>query len=106
MATQVIKTEHPHIVRVPGVCGGDPVVEGTRISVVFIVRQLQAGDDAMDIAASLPQLTPAAIYDAISYYHDHKAEIDAIIADNTPEKLAERYGYEIAPDGRIIFKSP
>ena len=28
-----IRTEHPYIVRVQGVCGGRPVIEGTRLSV-------------------------------------------------------------------------
>jgi len=106
MATEVIRTEHPHIVRVPGVCGGDPVIEGTRIGVVFIVRQLAAGDTPEDIVESLPHLTRAAVYDAISYYHDHKREIDQIIDDNTPEKLAEGYNFSYADDGRIIFADP
>lgn len=28
---------YPHIVRVPGVCGGEAVIEGTRIAVWHIV---------------------------------------------------------------------
>jgi uncharacterized protein (DUF433 family) len=36
-----IKTEHPHIVRVPGVIGGEPVIAGTRISVASVARYLQ-----------------------------------------------------------------
>jgi len=101
--TTEIKTEHPHVVRVPGVCGGDPIVAGTRISVVFIVRRLAAGDTPEEILQSFPHLSPAALYDAISYYHDHKDEIDGIIASNTPEELAARYGYRVAENGRIIF---
>jgi uncharacterized protein (DUF433 family) len=59
--TAVIKTEHPHIVRVPGVVGGRPVIKGTRISVEFIARLLQLGEMPAVIIASYPHLTPAAV---------------------------------------------
>ena len=73
------KTEHPHIVRVVRPAGEEAVISGTRIGVWFIVRQLRTGDTPEDIVASLPHLTLAGIYDAISYYHDHRDEIDPII---------------------------
>lgn len=104
MAT-AIKTEHPHIVRVPGVAGGRPVIAGTRISVDFIARLLQAGDEPADICASYPHLSPAAVYDAISFYFDHKDEIDRLIEESTLEAVAERHGLEDREDGRIVPRS-
>ena len=103
MATDIIKTEHPHIVRVPGVCSGEPIVEGTRISVVFIVRQRADGETPEAIARGLPHITLAAVYDAISYYHDHKHEIDTIIAENTPSELARRHGWLVDERGQVHF---
>ena len=88
--TATIKTEHPHIVRVPGVAGGRPVITGTRISVEFIARY--------------PHLSPAAVYDAISYYFDHQDEIDREIEESTLEAVAERYELEIRADGRVVRK--
>ena len=73
------KTDHPHIVRVERPAGKEAVIAGTRIAVWFIVRQLRTGDTPEDIVESLPHLTLAGIYDAMSYYHDHRAEIDPII---------------------------
>ena len=73
------KTEHPHIVRTQGEAGEKAVLEGTNVAVWFIVRQLRTGDTPEDIVASLPHLTLAGIYDAMSYYHDHRDEIDPII---------------------------
>ena len=64
--------------------GEEAVIAGTRIGVWFIVRQLRTGDTPEDIVASLPHLTLAGIYDAISYYHDHRAEIDPIIEYGDP----------------------
>lgn len=74
-----IKTEHPHIVRIERPGGDEAVVKGTRLSVWFLIRQLRTGDAPEDIAAAYPDLTLAAVYDAVSYYHDHRSEIDPII---------------------------
>ena len=104
MATTV-RTEHPHIVSNPKVAGGEPTIAGTRISVVFIVRQLRAGDRPEDILASYPHLVPAAVYDAISYYYDHQDETDRVIEGSTPEVMAERYGFTVGEDGRLVFKN-
>lgn len=101
--TTEIRTEHPHIVRVAGIAGGDPIIRGTRISVALIARLLQAGEDPSEIIAAYPHLGPAEVYDAISYYHDHREEIDAIIADSTLEKLAEQYNFRIDERGKVEF---
>jgi len=103
MATEV-RTEHPHIVRTEGIAGGQPVIAGARISVAFIARLLQAGDTAEDIIASYPHLAPAAVYDAISYYLDHRDEIDRYIADHSPEKLAEDLGFTVTEKGKVVFR--
>jgi uncharacterized protein (DUF433 family) len=87
-----INAEHPHIVKVPGVLGGEPVIAGTRIGVAFIARLLQAGEKPSEVIAAHHHLAPAAVDDAISYYLDYRDEIDQLIADSTPAALAERYG--------------
>ena len=83
------KTDHPHIVRVERPAGEEAVIAGTRIAVWFIVRQLRTGDTPEDIVESLPHLTLAGIYDAMSYYHDHRAEIDPIIEYG--DRMAAQY---------------
>ena len=83
------KTDHPHIVRVERPAGEEAVIAGTRIAVWFIVRQLRTGDSPEDIVESLPHLTLAGIYDAMSYYHDHRAEIDPIIEYG--DRMAAQY---------------
>ena len=101
--TTPVKTDHPHIVRVPGVLGGEPVIVGTRIGVAFIARLLQAGEEPAEIIAAYPHLSPAAVYDAVSYYLDHQAEVDRYIADCRPDVLAQRYGFEVDERGRVVF---
>lgn len=87
------KTEHPHIVRVEGVCGGEPIIQGTRIPVWLIAGWMKDGYGPEWVQREIyPHLTLAQIYDALSYYHDHPAEIDGALAVNTPpeEELEHR----------------
>ena len=64
------------IVSQPGVCGGKPCIAGTRIRVqdVFVWHDLQ-GQSADEIVSRFPQLTMADVYAALSYYWDHRDEI-------------------------------
>jgi uncharacterized protein (DUF433 family) len=72
-----IRTDHPHIVRVQGVCGGRPVIEGTRLSVKLIVGWSRLGMTPEEIAAQYPDVSSAQIADALAYYRDHPEEIEA-----------------------------
>ncbi len=60
----------------PGVCGGQPCIAGTRIRVqdVYVWHELQ-GQTADHIVSRFPQLTMADVYAALSYYWDHRDEI-------------------------------
>jgi len=82
VASLRVRTEHPHIVRIDGVCGGRPIIAGTRISVRTIVERVSLGDSPEQIVENYPPLTLAQIYDALSYYHEHKSEIKAEMAAN------------------------
>ncbi len=77
-----MQTEHPHIVRVEGVCGGRAIVAGTRISVRTLVERTRLGGFPEQIVADYPPLTLAQVYDALSYYHEHKAEIESEVVAN------------------------
>jgi len=79
MAT-AMKTEHPHIVRLDGVCGGEPVIDGLRVSVRHVATLHQRGEAFAEIAEALG-LSEAQVFHALSYYFDHRDEIDALIAE-------------------------
>ena len=102
--TQTTRTEHPHIVVTPGTCGGRPRIDGTRISVEFIARLASDGVTTAKIVESYPQLTLAGVHDALGYYYDHKDEIDAAIAEGTPEKIEEAYSLEVGADRKVRFE--
>lgn len=92
-------TEHPHVTRIPGVCGGRPVVQGTRIPVKVLVRYHQMGYTSTEILSGHAGLTPAQLYDALSYYYDHQAEIEADIKADELPALLERSSMEMDAEG-------
>lgn len=70
---------------VKGVCGGEPVIVGTRISVRLIAELEQAGHSVDEIVTMYPHIKHAQVYDALSYYYDHRAEVDKLIEENKEE---------------------
>jgi uncharacterized protein (DUF433 family) len=92
-------TEHPYITQTPGVCGGRPVVRGTRIPVKALVGYYRMSYTLTEILAGFPGLTAAQLHDALSYYYDHQAEIDADMEADELPALLERFGMEIDADG-------
>jgi uncharacterized protein (DUF433 family) len=45
-----------HIVRDPKICGGEPVIKGTRVTVRTVLASLAEGADIQDILADFPTL--------------------------------------------------
>ena len=74
-----VQTEHPHIVRRDGVCGGEPVIDGLRVTVRHVATLHLRGEAIPDIAEALG-LTEAQVFHALSYFSDHREEIQALIA--------------------------
>jgi len=88
MASTSVKTEHPHIVQVPGVCGGEPVIDGLRVTVRHVATLYLRGETVQEIAGAL-DLTEAQVFHALSYFFDHREEITALIREE--EQAHERF---------------
>lgn len=69
----------------------------------LIARFLADGVTASQLLDTYPHLTPASVHDAISYYYDHKGEVDAYLAENTLERLAEKHNFTVDETGRVIY---
>ena len=76
--TQTTRTEYPHIVRTPGVLGGQARIADHRIRVRDVVAARDSGNcSAEEIVSSVyPSLSLAEVYAALAYYEDHRDEID------------------------------
>jgi len=76
-----ISETYRYIVRSPGVRGGNPIVEDTRIAVHDVIGLLQNGETVDTLTARcFPQLTRAQVYECLAYYEDHRGEIDLLVA--------------------------
>lgn len=83
-----VRTEHRYIVRDDAILGGEPIVIGTRTSVRAIVELWRLGITPEEIPGHLPHLTLAQVFDALSYYADHQAEIqDRIDRNRVPDDV-------------------
>ncbi|MCG2713049.1 MAG: DUF433 domain-containing protein [Candidatus Omnitrophica bacterium] len=79
-------TNHCYITRDIKIQGGEPIIKGTRFpvrSIVFYI--IKEGMLPEELVKEFPQLSLSAIYDALSYYYDHKEEIEALLEKQKEE---------------------
>lgn len=68
------------IVRDPKICGGAPVIKGTRISVHHLIEQMiKLHWPKERLVQSYPHLSIEQVESALNYYESHKAEIEKLI---------------------------
>ena len=76
-----VSQSYRYIVRIAGVRGGNPTVEGTRVAVHDVIGLLQNGETIDSLRQNcFPQLSRAQIYSCLAYYEDHRGEIDLLVA--------------------------
>ncbi len=80
MAVETTMTRY--VTRHPSILSGEPIIVGTRTSVRAIVQLWRLGILPEEITIHLPHLTLAQVFDALSYYADNQAEINAYIEAN------------------------
>lgn len=80
------KVIHPHITSDLRICGGSPIIVGTRFPVRSVVAYiLHHGITPEELVNRFPHLTLGQIYDALAYYYDNRDEIERDIEENTEE---------------------
>jgi uncharacterized protein (DUF433 family) len=71
---------HPYIEKRPGYRGGRAIIAGTNFPISSVaVYILWHGMLPEELVRRFPHLTLAQVDDALSYYYDHQAEVDAEI---------------------------
>src|SRR5688572_5863161 len=69
--------DHPYIEQKVGVCGGKPVIAGTRIKVTQVAIEYERlGWTPDQIIDAHPHLSLAEVHDALSYYYENQAILD------------------------------
>jgi uncharacterized protein (DUF433 family) len=92
--------EYPHIVKTADTCAGLPRIEGTRITVNLLVREIVHGQrTAGEVLVGHPHLSLAQIHAALAYYYDHRAEVDASLqqADQLEADLRAQFPSRLSP---------
>ena len=85
-------TSYPHIVKVEGVCGGEAIIEGTRIAVWHIVGYYyRAGMSVEEILAEWDYVTPVG--------HDFPRVLAAQMPDPKITRRPESAGFPVAVVG-------
>jgi len=83
-------TEHLYIVKDAAILAGEPIIKGTRTPVRAVVENWKLGVSPEDIPKGLPHLTLAQVFDALSYYSDHREEIDGYVRLNrVPDEIID-----------------
>jgi uncharacterized protein (DUF433 family) len=77
----IVAEGYRYIVRSADIRGGNPIVEGTRIGVHDVIGLLQNGETIDTLRENcFPSLTKSQVYECLSYYEDHRGEVDLLIA--------------------------
>jgi uncharacterized protein (DUF433 family) len=67
------------IVRTDGVMGGEPRLEGHRVSVLQVADMVLDADHSPEYVADQFGLTLAEVHRALSYYYEHPEEMESIL---------------------------
>jgi len=78
-----------YIVSTPTICGGSPVIAGSRIPVWIIAGWYKQGMSLDEIMDTYPHLRPEQICAALTYYFEHQSEIEAEFQANDESKLKD-----------------
>ena len=96
---QQLAPRHAYVEVVQKIAGPQAVIKDTRVPVSVIVGYVRMGETPESLVENiLPHLSLAQVYDALSYYHDHRDEIEQEMRENTEEHgrayLREHLGEE------------
>jgi uncharacterized protein (DUF433 family) len=66
-AADNLKTYEERIIRDTGICGGEPVFKGTRVTLRTVLASLASGDSTAEIVTDFPSLNPEDVQAAIAF---------------------------------------
>jgi uncharacterized protein (DUF433 family) len=80
---QEAKSKHLYIEINPKICGGSPVIKGTRVRVVDIVMEYEYLECSPDeIVTAHPHIKLEQVHDALSYYYENRERLDQKIRED------------------------
>jgi len=78
----MVNETYRYITRIPGIRGGNAIIEDTRIGVHDVIGLLQNGETVDTITVTcFSDITKAQVYECLAYYEDHRDEINLLVAE-------------------------
>lgn len=68
-----VTSQHPFVIKLDD---GTAVIRGTEMAVQEIAEMVARGNSVDEILEDYTQLSAAQVYDALSYYHEHRREFE------------------------------
>jgi len=62
------------ILRDPAICGGEPIIKGTRVTIRTILASLAEGATVADVVSDFPTLTDEAVWAVVAFAADSAQE--------------------------------
>jgi uncharacterized protein (DUF433 family) len=95
MGMSIKQIKHPYIIKDREIRGGDAIIAGAGVRVIDIAVKYEImGMMPEDIMVALPHITLSQIHDALSYYYEHKSELDWEWKNVLEKVEIRRKGYE------------
>ncbi len=95
----------PHIEQRETPFGPRAMIRGTRVAVAHVAGFLDGGFSVEEIVSeALPDVPPAAIYEALTYYYEHQAEIEADWTANEQEAVLADLSQRLSPEQVARFR--
>jgi uncharacterized protein (DUF433 family) len=91
LQTPLGENAYPHITRTPDICGGEPIIEGTRTTVRTIAGYYNMGMNEEEMLNTLSHLTPVELHAALTYYLDNPVEIEGYLANHEDYVIWQQY---------------
>jgi len=82
---------HFHVTTNKRICGGSPIIRGTRTSITNIAGYYLMGLTPEEIQRELPHLSLAQVFDALAFYLDHREAIDRDLRKDNEEMVSMNF---------------
>jgi uncharacterized protein (DUF433 family) len=80
---------HFHVTTHKAICAGSPIIRGTRTRVANIAGYYLMGLTPEEILRELPHLGLSQVFDALSFYFDHRREIERELQEDKEELVSK-----------------
>ena len=94
------RTNHKHITLGKK---GEAFIDETGVKIKHLIFHYRSGLSIEEILEGYPNITAAQFFDALSYYHDHKEEINESLEKDSLEEIKKDLDVERKPDGTLEF---